>query len=118
MHYIYKCTFHSFTQHTMTDESIGNGRQTTVMSSEEENYLRIAHLLVRVAPSAVRVKFNYEFHPVKLKTYLHKHRYTSLEDLKRKKVINQNQWDLLFPNSGEQIKLYLLFVVIFIIYKQ
>ncbi|CAG2187779.1 ANK [Mytilus edulis] len=87
----------------MADEFLGNGRQTTVILPEEERYLRIAHLLVRVAPSAVREKFNREFHPSRLKTELNKHRYGTLSDLKAKHIINQNQWNLLFPNSGKPI---------------
>lgn len=96
----------------MAEVSIGNGMKTKVMSSVEENYLRISHLLVRVAPSAVRIKFNYEFHPDTLKTVLNQNKFTRLELLKHKNVINQKQWDLLFPITGEQNRFYFLFIAI------
>lgn len=75
----------------------------TFFSKEEENYLRIANLLIKVAPNAVRVKFDKELHPDVLQTVLTQNKYKILDSLKRKKVINRIQWDLLFPSSGEQI---------------
>lgn len=70
-------------------------------SSGEVNYLRIISLLYKVAPSAVRVKFDEEFHPTNgLETTLRKDRIRVLEPLKRKRIINQVQWDLMYPTSG------------------
>lgn len=105
-------TSYLFTQHTMSHLTSDNSTGTShvaVIAPEEENYLRIAHLLVRVAPSAVRVKFNYEFHPDGLKKILNQNRSTALYSLKRQKVINQTQWDLLFPMSGKHSKSKLIF---------
>lgn len=95
----------------MTDVSTRNGMQTTLISPEEENNLRILYLLHSVATSAVRVKFNYEIHPVKLKTILNDNRGTKLASLKQKRVLNQAQWDLLFPMSGEQSIFFIIFLV-------
>ncbi|XP_052080503.1 ankyrin-1-like isoform X2 [Mytilus californianus] len=70
-------------------------------SEEEMGFLRIISLLYKVAPSAVRVKFDKEFHPTKgLETALKQDKFKVLEPLKRRRVINQTQWDLLFPSSG------------------
>ncbi|CAC5401627.1 unnamed protein product [Mytilus coruscus] len=70
-------------------------------SEEEMSFLRIISLLYKVAPSAVRVKFDKEFHPTNgLETALRQNKFKVLEPLKRRRVINQTQWDLLFPSSG------------------
>ncbi|CAG2237667.1 unnamed protein product [Mytilus edulis] len=70
-------------------------------SKEEMNYWRIISLLYKVAPSAVRVKFDEEFHPTNgLEQTLKQDKWRVLEPLKRKKIIHQVQWDLLFPISG------------------
>ncbi|VDI02300.1 Hypothetical predicted protein [Mytilus galloprovincialis] len=84
----------------MAGVSSKSGEQALDISSEEENYLRIAHLLIRVAPSAVRVRFDQEFHPGGLKIVLNQARYSTLETLNKRRVINKDQWDLLFPTSG------------------
>ncbi|VDI69069.1 Hypothetical predicted protein [Mytilus galloprovincialis] len=84
----------------MTELFSTSDRQATVIPEEEENYLRIANLLIRVAPSAVRIQFNNEFYPGGLKSVLNKNRLNILEPLKRKRIINQAQWDLLFPVTG------------------
>lgn len=39
-------------------------------TKEETNYLRIANLLLKIAPPAVRVKFDNEFDPVMLQKNL------------------------------------------------
>ncbi|VDI10700.1 Hypothetical predicted protein, partial [Mytilus galloprovincialis] len=83
----------------MTHVSTDRGEQASDISPEEENYLRIAHLLMRVAPSAVRVRFNTEFSPGGLKIVLNRARSSTLETLKKRRIINQAQWDLLFPKS-------------------
>ncbi|CAC5401622.1 unnamed protein product [Mytilus coruscus] len=72
--------------------------QTTEESKEEMNYLRIISLLYKVAPSAVRIKFDKEFHPTNgLETALKQDKFRVLDPLKRKRIINQKQWDLMFP---------------------
>ncbi|CAG2207990.1 unnamed protein product [Mytilus edulis] len=84
----------------MTDVSAASNIQAADISPEEQNYLRIANLLLRVAPSSVRIKFDNELHPGGLNTVLNQNRFKILEPLKQKKIINQAQWDLLFPISG------------------
>ncbi|CAC5389373.1 ANK [Mytilus coruscus] len=76
-----------------------SGLQATAISHEEENYLRFANLLMRVAHPAVRKKFDKEFHPDGLKKVLDQNRLSILEPMKKKKIINQAQWDVLFPKS-------------------
>lgn len=78
-------------------------KQTTECSLtlEEINFLRTANLIYRVAPIAVRFKFDKEFAPSRLHLELNKARYKVLDLLKKKKVINQPQWSSMFPVSGE-----------------
>lgn len=71
-------------------------------SKEEMDYWRIISLLYKVAPSAVRVTFDKEFHPTNgLEAALKQDKWRVLEPLKRKRIIHQVQWDLLFPISGK-----------------
>ncbi|CAG2226143.1 unnamed protein product [Mytilus edulis] len=84
----------------MADVLTGNGMQINVTSRGEENFLRIANLLLLIATPAVREKFNEEFHPARLETVLKENRFPHLDSLKQKNVINPIQWDLLFPVSG------------------
>lgn len=86
--------------HTSLKIMADRGTQTSIVSQEEANYIRISLLLLRVAPSAVRVKFDKEFDPVLLQKTLDRERTTILEPLKRKRIINQAQWDKLFPPGG------------------
>lgn len=71
----------------------------TTISEEEENYARMSLLLFGITPRAVRALFDSEFDPTCLKASLSK-AYTSLKDMKTKRIINQSQWNLLFPRSG------------------
>ncbi|XP_071145822.1 uncharacterized protein [Mytilus edulis] len=71
----------------------------TSISAEETYYLRIANLLLKVAPTAVRVKFDKEFYPSGLQTVLNQNR-VKIQGLLQKRIINQKQWNLLFPSSG------------------
>ncbi|XP_063396977.1 uncharacterized protein LOC134681326 [Mytilus trossulus] len=66
---------------------------------EEENYVRLALLLKGVAPRAVRTYFDREFPPTHLPSTLNTN-YNTLQDLKLKRVLNQAQWNLLFPRNG------------------
>ncbi|VDI79532.1 Hypothetical predicted protein [Mytilus galloprovincialis] len=68
------------------------------ITDEEICYLRIFHLLLRVANPVVRDTFNTEFHPKKLKAEFSRN-YNVLLDLKKKRVIDKQQWELIFPNS-------------------
>ncbi|CAC5381977.1 ANK [Mytilus coruscus] len=70
------------------------------ITEEESNFLRTIILMLRVAPQAVREKFDTEFPPVGLQIVLNQNRVKFLEPLKKKRIINQKQWDLLFPRTG------------------
>lgn len=72
----------------------------TVISQEEENYIRMCLLLSRITPGAVRAFFDIEFHPSCLYASISK-AFNILNDLKLKRIINQSQWNLLFPRSGK-----------------
>ncbi|CAG2243413.1 unnamed protein product [Mytilus edulis] len=85
----------------MTDLSTVSNIEASDISPEEQYYIRIANLLLRVAPTAVRVKFDQEFYPGELKAVLNLNKFNILAHLKQKRVINQPQWDLLFPISGK-----------------
>ncbi|CAG2195557.1 unnamed protein product [Mytilus edulis] len=65
---------------------------------EEENYVRLALLLKGVSPRAVRTYFDREFPPTHLPSTLNTN-YNTLQDLKLKRVLNQAQWNLLFPRN-------------------
>lgn len=82
--------------------SLYNIKETQKAITEEEaNYLRIINLILRVAPQAVRVQFDLEFFPGGLQKVLNQNKFKVLDPLKRKRVINQKQWDLLFPRTGK-----------------
>lgn len=66
------------------------------VSVEEEHYVRMGLLLTGISPRAVRTKFDYEFAPACLDASLKKE-YNKLFDLKKGHIINQSQWNLLFP---------------------
>ncbi|CAG2184484.1 unnamed protein product [Mytilus edulis] len=66
---------------------------------EEENYIRLALLLKGVSPRAVRNFFDKEFPPTYLPSTLNKN-YNTLYDLFKKRILNQAQWNLLFPKNG------------------
>ncbi|VDI76466.1 Hypothetical predicted protein [Mytilus galloprovincialis] len=68
------------------------------LSREEENYVRMGLLLTGISPRAIRTLFDKEFHPLTLDASLKKETMT-LTDLKKKKSINQRQWDLIFPRK-------------------
>ncbi|CAG2204199.1 unnamed protein product [Mytilus edulis] len=69
------------------------------LSAEEENYVRLALLLKGVSPRAVRTYFDREFPPTHLPSTLTKN-YNTLFDLKFNRVLNQVQWNLLFPRNA------------------
>ncbi|CAG2253747.1 unnamed protein product [Mytilus edulis] len=62
----------------------------------EENYVRMSLLLTGISPRAARTFFDGEFAPVCLDATIKKE-YNKLFDLKKKHIINQSQWNLLFP---------------------
>lgn len=65
------------------------------LTQEEENYVRMSLLLTGISPRAVRVLFDCEFAPAYLDSSLKKE-YNKLRDLQKKRIINQQQWNLLF----------------------
>ncbi|CAG2235506.1 unnamed protein product [Mytilus edulis] len=69
------------------------------LSEEEENYVRLALLLKGVAPRAIRTYFDRTFPPTYLPSTLNTH-YDTLDNLKFRRVLNQTQWNLLFPTNG------------------
>ncbi|CAC5379504.1 unnamed protein product [Mytilus coruscus] len=71
----------------------------TTISKEEENNVRLYLLLSRISPRAVRAVFDREFNPACLNVSIHKSR-IKLEQLRQKSIINQSQWNLLFPSNG------------------
>ncbi|VDI32268.1 Hypothetical predicted protein [Mytilus galloprovincialis] len=68
---------------------------------EEENYVRMSLLLTGISPRAVRTCFDNEFAPACLDASLKKE-YNKLLDLKKQHIINQPQWNLLFPRFPGQ----------------
>jgi hypothetical protein len=76
-------------------------------SRYESNYIKIAMVVLRVSPRAVRVQFDKEFHPYCLKRTL-KSELGCLTDLKMKKRLTQPQWNLLFPRTGRLLYLFCL----------
>lgn len=79
----------------------------TSVTQEEENYARMGLLLTGISLRAARVLFDKEFHPFSLKAAL-KEEYNKLQELKKKHVINENHWNLLFPKSSSKYQYYFL----------
>ena len=76
-------------------------------SRYESNYIKIAMVVLRVSPRAVRVQFDKEFYPVCLQRTL-KSELGRLLDLQKKKRISQPQWNVLFPRKGRLLYLFCL----------
>lgn len=66
------------------------------LSKEEDNYIRMSLLLTGISPRAVRSIFDREFHPSSLDKSL-KHKFNTLKDLQKKRIISSLQWNMLFP---------------------
>ena len=77
-------------------------------SRHESNYIKIAMVVLRVSPRAVRVQFDKKFDPKCLQTTLNNSKWGCLTDLKTKKRITQPQWDLLFPITGRLLYFFCL----------
>lgn len=69
------------------------------ISREDSNYIKIALLVLKISPRAVRVKFDIEFHPERLRRTLDQN-FLKLQALQQQKTISQKQLDLLFPLRG------------------
>lgn len=83
--------------------------QDPVVSEVESNYFKISTLLLRIAPRAVRIKFNDVFKPEHLQATL-KFNSSKLADLKNHKCINQSQWNFMFPRKGKLSDIVYTFV--------
>lgn len=69
------------------------------LSQEKENYIRFTLLLKGLSQKAVRTYFDREFPPTSLPLTLRK-KYTTIYRLKCEGVLNQSQWNRLFPKNG------------------
>lgn len=68
---------------------------------EDTNYLRLAILVIKLSPKAVRVLFNNKFPAVNLPNILTR-KHGKLQALYNQRIINQVQWNILFPSSGKK----------------
>ncbi|VDI42961.1 serine/threonine-protein phosphatase 6 regulatory ankyrin repeat subunit A [Mytilus galloprovincialis] len=75
----------------------------TSLSQENINFLRLAGLLLRVAPRAVRRKFDYEFNPEQLQQFMSKNRGKIYDLTYKNRVITLVQYDLLFPKGSSKV---------------
>lgn len=71
----------------------------TPLPQEDTNFLRLAGLLQRIAPCAVRRWFDKEFHPDRLKQFLSKNRLQIYDMTFKEKVMSQAMYNLLYPRS-------------------
>ena len=76
---------------------------------QESNYIKLAMIVLRVSPLAVRVQFDKEFHPNCLQRTL-KREWSRLSELRMKKRITQPQWNMLFPETSRLLYLFCCFL--------
>ncbi|XP_076081481.1 uncharacterized protein LOC143052358 [Mytilus galloprovincialis] len=69
---------------------------------EEENYVRMSLLLTGISPRAARALFDREFAPACLDSSL-KREFNKLRELQKRRIINQQQWNLLFPRFPDVV---------------
>lgn len=70
------------------------------VTAEEINFIRMVHLLFRVACPVVQLTFNHEIQPEHLQRTLNKHKAKMKEQYKKNEnVFNNCQWDLLYKNT-------------------
>ncbi|CAG2256754.1 unnamed protein product [Mytilus edulis] len=75
----------------------------TSLSQEDINFLRLAGLLIRVAPRAVRQRFDFEFHPEQLQQFLRTNR-GKIDNLTyKKRIITLAQYDVLYPRGSSEV---------------
>ncbi|XP_076081132.1 uncharacterized protein LOC143052043 [Mytilus galloprovincialis] len=77
-------------------------REQNQLTTDEINFLRMIHLLFRVACPVVRMKFNLEIKPNQLRKTLVKHNFNLNKRYRRKEIINCVQWELLYPQDKEK----------------
>ncbi|CAC5408778.1 unnamed protein product [Mytilus coruscus] len=75
------------------------------LTTDEVNYLRMIHLLVRVACPVVRMYFDKEIQPDQLRKTLDKYRSEMVTRYRKKDtIINDSQWSLLYgPYIGQKV---------------
>lgn len=70
------------------------------LTTDEIYYLRMIHLIFRVACPVVRMIFNQEIKPNQLQKTLDKYKTKMKKQYrKREKIINNQQWDLLYRRN-------------------
>ncbi|CAC5417520.1 unnamed protein product [Mytilus coruscus] len=79
------------------DEKVHQLSTFDALTKDEVRFLRLIHLLFRVACPVVRMTFNHEIHPNQLRKTLHRNK-ALLAKLYRRtgNIINDFQWNLLF----------------------
>ncbi|XP_063407051.1 uncharacterized protein LOC134690859 [Mytilus trossulus] len=75
----------------------------TSLSQEDINFLRLAGLLIRVAPRAVRRRFDCEFHPEQLQQFLRTNRGKIHNLTNKKRIITLAQYDVLYPRGSSEV---------------
>ncbi|XP_063438791.1 uncharacterized protein LOC134719760 [Mytilus trossulus] len=89
------------------------------LTMDEVNYLRLIHILFRVACPVVRMRFNHEIHPDQLRRTLDKNKLEINKNYRMKRTIfDDYQWHLLFGHSkvtsedfGIRLMTYLLHII-------
>ncbi|VDI51927.1 Hypothetical predicted protein [Mytilus galloprovincialis] len=76
----------------------GNTSMTS-LSKDETNFLRLAHLIIRISPRAVRTRFNHHFNPGGLHIVLNREK-SKIDKLFYKRILSQLQMNILFSSSG------------------
>ncbi|CAC5401582.1 unnamed protein product [Mytilus coruscus] len=76
----------------------GNTSMTS-LSKDETNFLRLAHLIIRISPRAVRTRFNHHFNPGGLHIVLNRQK-SKINKLFCKRILSQLQMNILFSSSG------------------
>lgn len=71
---------------------------TTSSSQKDTHFLRLAALLMKIAPHAVRKKFDLEFDPATFQQFLMRSRRT-IYNLYRSKILTQAHYDMLYPKG-------------------
>ena len=71
---------------------------SSTLTEEESNFLRFIHLLLKIAPEAVRAYFDVLHPPATLQNDLASDQHT-LEQI-RENVITHHQWNILYPGTG------------------
>ncbi|VDI17281.1 Hypothetical predicted protein [Mytilus galloprovincialis] len=74
----------------------------TSLAQEDINFLRLAGLLIKIAPRAVRQRFDYEFHPQQLQQFLSKNR-RKIDDLYKKRIFTLAQYDVLYTRGSSGV---------------